>query len=291
MHGLKIGFEYPAELFAALKKNLSIKKGALLLPENDTGIFAPWSIVGFDKTTQHRMRIAPELAYRILGTSETKTLLTSLNDMQSFAPCFSSREAALAEQLLVCFFTSRDMINGILLVADSPWLFLDDALLRMAFTMITEITAPRLAQARSARLHKRRDHGHMRKDRFLVSLKSYAKQLSAEGILTFFTVDAKTLVAQILESNPGVDEYRVMQDVAAVIGTLLVESPVFASAKEKKILAATLEGQFDSELLAHQMSLMINKLFRGTRAASDIQITQNSVASGEIPDDITTKFL
>ncbi|MCL1818504.1 MAG: hypothetical protein FWG35_06200, partial [Spirochaetaceae bacterium] len=245
MHGLKTGFEYPAELFAALKKNLAIKKGALLLPENDTGVFAPWSIAGFDKTTQRRMRIAPDLAYGTLGLTEAKTLLTDLNEARNFASCFSSREAALAEHLLVCFFTSRDKITGILLVADSPWLFLDDSLLCLAFTVIAELASLRLAQARSARLYKRRDHGYMRKDRFLASLRAYAAELPAGTSLDLFTVDAKFLVASIRESNPDIDEYRVVQDIAAVIATLLAGSPVFSSSRRKKILAATGKGQFN----------------------------------------------
>jgi hypothetical protein len=291
MAELKIGFEYPAGLFAALKKNLDIKKGALLLPENESGVFAPWSITGFDRTTQRRMRIPPDRMYEALRLTESKTILTDLEQARGLAECFSSREAALAERILLCFFTSQDRITGALVLADSPYLFLEESLLRLLFTVVTETGSPLLAKTRDAPLRKRRDYGYVRKDRFLASLKKYARELPEGALLEFFTIDAQSLLAKIRESSPDIDEYRVLQDITAVIGTLLSGSPIFVSSKKKKILAVTRGGQFDCALLVHQVSLMIRNFFQAAGEAPDIEITKDTLPGGEIPGDVTSRFL
>jgi hypothetical protein len=237
------------------------------------------------------MRIAPDLIYDAFRVSESKIILTNLREMKSLAACFSSREAALAGSLALCLFTADDKIIGVLVVADSPFLFLDDSVLRLLFSVVTFLASPPLARSRSARLRKRKDFGHVRKERFLVSLKTYAEELPADGTLKLLTVDAKTLVTKIRESHPDIDEYRVLQDITAVIGTLLGGSPVFVSVKKQKILAATRDGQFDSALLAHQVSLKIHKLFQEAEDVPDIEITENSLPAGKIPDDAVDQFL
>jgi hypothetical protein len=229
--------------------------------------------------------------YTVLRLTESNIILTDFSEMQSLVSCFSSREAALAECILLCFFTFRDRITAILLVTDSPYLFLGDGLLRLLFTAVTETGSPFLAKARGAPLRARRDYGHVRKDLFLASLKKYAQGLPEGASLEFLTVDAKSLVAKIRESHPDIDEYRVLQDITAVIGTLLSGSPVFVSSKKKKILTVTRDGQFDSALLIHQVSLMIRKLFQTAEETPDIEITKNTLPGGEIPDDVTGQFL
>ncbi|MDR1932987.1 MAG: hypothetical protein LBQ57_09240 [Spirochaetales bacterium] len=268
-----------------------MKKGALLLPENETGIFAPWSIAGFDKTTQRRMRIPPDLIYDAFRVTESKIILANLQEFAGLAPCFSSREAALSERLALCLFTSAHRIIGVLIIAESPYLLLGDSFLRLFLTVVTYLASPLLAHSRSARLHKRKDHGYVRKERFLISLKKYAQEIPANGALAFFTINAKTIVAKIRESHPDIDEYRVVQDITAVIATLLSGSPVFVSSNKKKILAVRQAGQIDSALLIHQVSLMIRKLFPEADEIPDIEITENSLPAGEIPDDAIDQFL
>ncbi|MDR1626726.1 MAG: hypothetical protein LBT33_09305 [Spirochaetia bacterium] len=300
MGALKTGFEYPADLFSVLKKHLALKKSALLLPENGTDVFVPWSITGFDKTTQRRMRIAPDLVYNALRYGESKIILTNLKEMEGLAPCFSSREAALAECLLLCFFTFEEKVTGVLIVADSPYLLLGASVLRLFFAVVTALASPVLARSRGARLRKRRDHGLLRKDRFLAALKKHAEDLPEGSALTLFTLDVKALVKQILESNPDIDSYRVLQDISSVIETLLAGCPVFVSSAKKKVLAATQAGKYDSALFIHQVSLRLRKLFQtaggGKKPGADLRedgivITENSLPGGEIPDDVIARFL
>ncbi|MDR1179174.1 MAG: hypothetical protein LBK44_01610 [Spirochaetales bacterium] len=296
---MKIGLEYPADLFSILKKHFSIRKGALLLPENETDIFVPWSICGFDKTTQRRMRIAPDLLYSALRLGESRVIITTLNEMTGLSPCFSSREAALVEDILLCFFTTEEKIHGLLLVADSPYLFLAEPVLRMVFVVMGELASPVLARSRGSRLRKRRDYGLLRKDRFLTSLKKYAGDLPEEASLSLFTIDVSALVKELLVSHPDLDGYRVLQDISSLIETLLAGSPVFVSPAKKKILAATQTGQYDSALFIHQVSLKLCKLFQHTlrekSSAEDeyagITITENFLPDRKIPDDVIAHFL
>jgi hypothetical protein len=288
---LKTGFEYPAGLFNVLKNTLKIKKGALLLPENENGLFVPWSITGFDKTTQHRLHILPDTLYTIFRTAESKNILTDLTETQDLRPCFSSREAALVRRLLLCLFTFQEKIIGALIISDSPYLFLDESGLRLFFTVIGELSSPLLERSRNARLRKKRLHAYLRKDHFLVSLKTYLKDLPKNGSIQFLVLNAQSLVAKIREFNPDVDEYRVLQDITTVVSTLMGSSPVFVSPKKKKILIATQEGRFDSALLVHQVSLMIRKLFQELQNTPDIEISENSLPSSQIPEDVVDQFL
>lgn len=297
--GLKTGLEYPADLFSIFKKHFSIRKGALLLPENETDVFAPWSITGFDKTTQRRMRIAPDLLYSALRLGESRVMVTTLEEMTDLSSCFSSREAALAEDILLCFFTSGEKIHGLLLVADSPYLFLNDPVLRMIFVVMGELASPVLARSRGSRLRKRRDYGLVRKDRFLASLKKYAGDLPEEASLSLFTINVSDLVKELLVSHPDLDGYRVLQDISSLIETLLAGSPVFVSPAKRKILAATQTGKYDSALFIHQVSLKLCKLFQhtlkekssGEDEYAGITITENFLPDREIPDDVIAQFL
>jgi hypothetical protein len=227
-------------------------------------------------------------------------MITNLEEMEGLSSCFSSREAALAESLLLCFFTFEEKITGVLIVAESPYLFLDDSMLRLFFAMISALASPVLARSRGSRLRTRRDYGLLRKDRFLASLKSYAGALPADSSLTLFAVDVKVLAREILASNPDIDSYRVLQDISSVIRTLLAGSPVFVSSAKKKILAAIQAGQYDSALFIHQVSLRLRELFQNagggepsgdSREYAGITITENSLPAGEIPDDVIARFL
>jgi hypothetical protein len=269
--------------------------------EQGTGVFAPWSITGFDKTTQRRMRIEPDIFYRIFRVTESKTVVTSLQELESLTSCFSSREAALTDRLLLCFFTVEDKITGVLIIADSPYLELHDSILRLFFAVVTQITSSGLARSRSSRLRRRKDHGEVRKDRFLASLKTYAENLPEDASLAVFTVDAKPIVKEIRESHPDIDEYRILQDITAVMETLFAGYPVFMSSVKKKILAVTQAGKFDSRLLVHQISLRMRKLFQNAKNVAEKEsgaadyggaaITENSLPGREIPDDVIARFL
>jgi hypothetical protein len=216
--------------------------------------------------------------------------------MESLSPCFSSREAALAECLLLCFFTSEEKITALLIIADSPYLFLEASILRLFFAAVTALASPILARARGSRLRKRRDHGLLRNDRFLASLRKYAGDLPQGSSLTVFTLDVKALVKEILGANPDIDSYRVFQDMSSVIETLLAGCPVFVSSAKKKILAVTQAGKYDSALFIHQVSLRLGKLFQNAgggeaREYSGITITENLLPDREIPDDIVARFI
>ena len=237
------------------------------------------------------MRIEPELLYEIQRVTERAAVLTSLAELEELASCFSSREAALAESVFLCFFTLQNKITAVLLITESPYLFLHDSILRLFFTVVTYVSSPLLAKARSARLYSAGDHGYINKGRFLAAVKKYAAELPEGESLTFLSLDAKTLIAAIRALHSDIDGYRVLQDITAVIGTLLADSPVFVATRKKKVLTVTRSGQFDSALLVHQISLMMRKFFQENEETSQIEITENSLPTGDIPDDVVNTFL
>ncbi|MDR2588134.1 MAG: hypothetical protein LBC67_01785 [Spirochaetales bacterium] len=189
---------------------------------------------------------------------------------------FSTREAALAEKLLVCFFISEEKIIGLLVIAQSPYLFLEESLAGLFFTVVSALTSPLLARSRKAPRRKRAS-GYVRKDSFLTAVKKYAEELPPAERVKLLGLNASSLVEKIREFNPDVDEFRALQDITALLSTLLDNAPVFVSAKKKKMIMAIAEGRLDPALLVHQVSLVLRRLFQELENIPELEVNEESL--------------
>lgn len=254
MEKLNTGVEYPAGLFNALKTNLQISKGALLLPEKDGGTLAPWCVTGYDKTTRHRMRIPLSKLYDVFRKTGSSMIFADKQEVKDILPYFSSRESALVARVFMMSFKHNGKIIALLLVTESPYMLLDETLLRTIFSVAGELSAPMLFAAREARMRKTRETPAVRKEDFVSEFQNSERK-------ELFVLDAEPLIRAIREYSPDLDEYRVFEDITGIVSTIMAGSPVLPAPERARLLFLAGNDGPDSKLLIHQLSLAIRKIF------------------------------
>jgi hypothetical protein len=110
----------PASLFSRFVDSYQVKKGALLLPDNDPSCFVHVSSVGFDITTIRRLRIP------VKDITVEETTLFRNGDLALFRPYFSVREFAVQKKILLIPGFHDNTLAALLLVTDGPEFIFSD---------------------------------------------------------------------------------------------------------------------------------------------------------------------
>ncbi|MFQ3620215.1 MAG: hypothetical protein SNJ78_04620 [Spirochaetales bacterium] len=266
---LKESFEAPAQWFQVLKSHLKIEKGALLLPDLSGGIFSPWILSGFDRTTYYRLRIPASYLYNVFHRSPTPLLLFKQEDLQNLSEHFSSREFGLLQSLLMYGIFYQEQIIGVLILSESSVLEWDLPLLDLFFTVIDELTSPLLYAFRSARQEKLKATVVYTPYEFKSLI---SKVTDKEGI--FFTLDSSLLEKAFKVTNPEMDPFPMLQDLATVISNMLEGLPVLIYQEEQKIYFY--RSSIDRDLFTHQLEAALKHVFPELSNLPSLGITSSN---------------
>ncbi len=262
---LSDGVEFPSRLFTALKKHLSISKGALLLFDPSRLEYAPWSSCGYDQTTLHRLRIA-------LGANETFNALangrplsvTSLEQKGLFQRFFSSREFSTVDRLLFAPFIHEETLAGVLLITELKAPFTGEEKLLACLAQISEETSPHVQKAR-ARIS--RVEGPPKARRAAESPEEQINRLltspAARGKKFLFA--SLTLAAyceRIASSHEDLDQFRLSEDVRYYLDSFLADLGSAIMLAPNVFLVCLQELPKESlDLFVHQLGLFLGSLF------------------------------
>jgi len=241
---------------------------------------APWVITGYDKTTEHRMRIPLSTMYDFFHGCDSPVAVIEKEDIASLAPYFSSREDALVSRMLLCGFFFEEKLLGVLLISDSPYLGLTSRELGIFFAALEELSSAILFASRETRMRRTREPGSVPLKEFAEDVRKLREAGGRELPVAVVAIDARPVIEKIKEFGSDLDEYRSFQDIASVASTILEGQPFFASAEKKRILFALDEGSTDVELLLHQFSRAVRKLFQELENGPDLPVQRKSY-----PDD------
>ncbi|MFP4431285.1 MAG: hypothetical protein ACLFPV_08555 [Spirochaetaceae bacterium] len=240
----------PMRLFARFRQSLAIKKGALLLPDPDGAFFSPWSSIGFDRTTEHRMRI-PES--RVPAREEVP-------DLVEFRPYFSVREFSMLDEMYLYPFLRDNAPVALLLVTDSPYLRSNRPFLSVICAAVSDTVSELIYKNREERMRGARFQAAFS----LEELASHLEELDPgdRGKLQLVLLSANKAVGALVQEGEANDEYRIRQDVMRVVSAMVSGIASIADVGEGRILLALHDGgKNDLDLLLHQLSYQAGELF------------------------------
>ncbi len=276
LNDIPASIEAPAHIFAMLKRNLTLQKAALLLPDPEEQVYVPWTITGFDLTTQRRLHISEETAYSLFPNRVPVMLLFSGDETRQLQNCFSVREFGTIKRIVLCSFFYEARLLAILVITETPFFALDPTILQVMYSAFEDGISRLLFSSREARI-----------SRIQLPLLFTYEQLSPmahealrenpdrQPEVLFLQFNPETAVARILEQARESDRYRVRQDVLRILNTLIAGlGKVFVLPKNQLLLMRT--EQFperagtetdrnphllDVELLVHQINQRLKQFF------------------------------
>jgi hypothetical protein len=267
------GIEIPGHLYRLLKKNFIIKKGALLLPDSNGDVFLPWSISGFDKTTERRMRIDKAIIKNIMQDHEGKIITLSGKNLDQLRDCFSSREFALIDSMLICPFVFNDTILAVLIFSESIYLNAPEEILNLIMTVISETANPLLYEVR---------------DKFLAKLdtKPIPSNLSVTSLIRklisssngsgespkVICIDISNVITAIQDVINDMDSFRLKADIFQILTAMIGTSGYVFSGKGNNIIIISTQNKIpDEELLLHQISTSLKDIFEEMSQPAEIE--------------------
>jgi hypothetical protein len=252
--------ETPLRIFRILTDHLRIGKGALLLPEPESGELAPWSMRGLDRTTEHRLRIpADELTEGVLDSETAVTVLRN-GGKRPLEPYLSQREYDAFNTLALVPFRSDGRLLGLLLVAESPYLEESTDVLDVAFSAVSRLVSAILVDNRETRLQAAGRQTVLEES----ELQAVAGELQEpeQGRVAIVSFPIDELVRRVGGDSPEVDLFRIRQDLLRVIGIMTAEVATIGTGPSGQIILLFGDDALvDPQLVLHQAGAKLTELF------------------------------
>ena len=240
--------DYPGEVFEAFRSVVGFTKGALLLPDEEAGVFYPWITRGLDRTTTRRLRLPADSL-----SSESRRIAVEM-DAETLAPLLSNREYGLVRNPLLIRLGDGDEPSALILAADGPSGGaldgeLGEALRRLNGRLGGEVGRSRIVMESDEESEPMSpaewlDHWNGR-DAILVIL------------------DTSDAIDALVDAIPGLDLYRARKDVIGLIKRITGRMGRPYDAKDGRILIMFPPERLpDEDLWLHQLSLAFASAFK-----------------------------
>lgn len=256
--------ELPGMLFSILKKYLSVNKGMFLLPERKSADFKPWASCGYDTTTLHRFKFPADSAQKLAENAEDPVHFLTPTDIKALEPFFSSREYSLIEEGVLTIFFYSGTIIGLYLVTDITGFDTRRDTIGVILSVVEELCSPLLWESR----HNRMDSAVPLSDQREENIQSII-EIGDNKMIYGSIADFSTFIDAEKQANQSLDEYRLNQDVAAVLGKMC--SPVWSCylLPDKRFLILS-ENPYDSQAIKLQIKNAFYILFGELSKKPDI---------------------
>ncbi|HUX49413.1 MAG TPA: hypothetical protein VMW73_01385 [Spirochaetia bacterium] len=268
--------EAPAHVFAVLKRNLVLTKAAILLPDPDERTFVPWSLSGFDVTTQRRLHIPEDSAYSLFPRRTASFLLLSGDELQPVEQYLSVREFSTVRNVVLAPFFHKAKLLAILVIAETPFFALDHTILQVMYSASEDKIASLLFSSRDTRISHIQLPLLFSHDQLPAMAHEALKEHPGEDVtLLLLELSADRAVEGIAAHARETDRYRITQDVTRLVNTMVSGlGSVFLYPEHRLVLlrveAHGNERHLDVELLLHQMGCRLRDCFSELRTQSII---------------------
>ncbi|HUX12807.1 MAG TPA: hypothetical protein VMW87_07240, partial [Spirochaetia bacterium] len=222
LNDIPASIEAPAHIFAMLKRNLTLRKAALLLPDPEEQVYVPWTITGFDMTTQRRLHISEETAYELFPNRVPLMLLFSGEETHRLENCFSVREFGSIERIVLCSFFYEARLLAILVITETPFFALDPTILQVMYSAFEDGISGLLFRTRDERISRIQLPLLFTYEQLLpMAHEALRADPDRQPDILFLQFNPEAAVVGILEQARESDEYRVRQDVLRILNTLI----------------------------------------------------------------------
>ncbi|MEE8440320.1 MAG: hypothetical protein V3S41_01265 [Spirochaetia bacterium] len=250
--------QLPAHLFSLLVSTLQIGKGAILLPDYDENLFVPWASTGIDVTTLHRLRI-PEEDVDAIQARGPSGIIWENDEVRSFAPYFSRREASQLERILLFPFVSTGGVQALLLLLETPYFNEQSEFLRLILAAVGE-PAARVVQKQRLRYSDVIRRAVVFRAAELPLVIERLTERAPHGV-HLVLLRLADIVSQVATANEHLDPYRVWQDLLRIVASLFASTGIVCDLDQNRLLIC-LHGALedDLELIVYHIGATIAEL-------------------------------
>jgi hypothetical protein len=254
------GLEFPSILFTQLKNEFHIRKGALLLPEEEYH-FVPWAKTGFDRTTSSRIRI-PETIINRIKENETYHIIELLNsEIEIMSDYFSFREFSVTKSLLMAPLFFQNQLVAIVFITEGEILNQSFQEKEKLFSSLSEKAGPLLFGKRESILNKMEEFDQDEKTSQKIIETYIEKHKNSSFIL--LSIKLNNLIDIILNTKENSIGYRIKQDILRLIKTLISQKgKVIDNGKNSVLLLLSDSRIEEAELFVHQIGLSLNYFYK-----------------------------
>lgn len=253
------GIETPSHLFSLLNRHLHVSKGAILMPDR-LGDLLPWAVSGLDTTSRRRLRLS---AATIEPHRTAGTVFLTGDERKPFRKALSSREYREALRIALFPFVLNKQLLAVLVIFDSPFLDLDDDILRVLLAALSDAAASMLFQGRQKALTTVQDaivYPERQANEAIATVTARAEERSTEPIA--LRIDLASVVAAVSANHPHLEVDRLRHDLFLTTAALVAdESIVVPVDGDSLLLLMANRAGVDDELLVHQLGITLNIMF------------------------------
>jgi len=260
---LRAGVELPSRLFTALTTLLGARKAAFLLYDPVRLVYAPWAVRGYDQTTLRRMRIPLGANEAWNALANGRPLILAAPALAQFQQFLSSREFAGMSRLILVPFIADDTLIGVFLITDldSP-LSTDDELVE-CLSRASEAGAPRVQEARAARVAAAVASG-VRPETVSAGDET-SKFLDAIGSsrspLLLAVLSLEEFTRGVLLSHHDLEPFRLHEDLVFFLGSFLADVGRALPVRQGRfVLAMPGFDRSNLDVFSHQLSRFLHRL-------------------------------
>lgn len=268
---------------------MSIQKGAFLLPDYDGVHFAPWVLRDIDGTSERRMQI-PLAEFSDACSSVTVQFIEG-HELTRWHSYFSFREASMLRRIALIPFCDGNTLLALILISDCPYLAIDPVTIRLIVSAVHDQASALLVQNHELRVRARFEQVLANQE----ALQQYIKtELRQKGVhsLTAASIDVAPIIAAIRGQAPGVDDFRLRQDVLRIVGSMLEESAT-AGLLESGRICLILQPDLPAgvELIIHQLQLELQDLMPGLTSAIALEPRFTTIAADTVSVETALRSL
>lgn len=256
------GIEAPSLLFTILKENLPLEKAALLLYDPYRMVFAPWAASGYDRTTLRKLRLPLGFNAHFNRVAGGETIVLSEQDqLAEFQRCFSAREFSVMDFLAITPFIHENKLLAALLITHNARLASAES--RRLLDEISQQAAPLIFRYREKKLESLKRESLERPEMSAERMQSLIQaSLNKDLPIVLIKISLDRIADIITTRNPYLDGFRLQEDLAGILATLLYEIGSVQILGPRHLLILVYDmAEMDSRLLLHHLELNVKSFF------------------------------
>ncbi|MFP4364558.1 MAG: hypothetical protein ACLFR1_11910 [Spirochaetia bacterium] len=282
---VEAGIEVYALLFAVCKKFLHIEKGAILLKDDSQEFFIPWSITGYDKTTEHRLRLDNSFIDALNRHGEN----LDIQDIYPLQRYFSTREYAVLKNILIFPLVYQNQHLGVLIISESPLIHADSETINRFSDIFLEKAAELIYNSRFSKMSQLGSPVNKLTGNLETEIRNVLEtaQENNKQVLAMSVVSGN-LIEFITSANPDIDEFRIKKDILRILNSVVAsQGKVFEMQNGNILLLLVDESGIDGDIIIHQLKIALKQLF-GNTERGELPIESKWSIYPKHADDIDT---
>jgi len=254
------GLDFPTALFTKIKDKLGIKKGALLLPEEEN-VFVPWSETGLDQTTSRRIRIPQSIIENIRSWKDFNYLILKSSEIDIMRDYFSFREFSVTESIIISPLYSESILVSILFISEGDILSKTQAEQFESLNILSKEAGPILLKKRESMFNKM-DDTPLEDNNKELAITQFIEQ-NVNGSFLLLSIKLNDFINFIMTKESNSISFRIKKDIFRLVKKLISNKGVVVNSINNSILILLNGNRIEeAELFVHQIGLSLSFFYK-----------------------------